>query len=174
MPEISDLPPFLIKRISVSDTGCWRLFGASTRGGYGKTKYKRRTWLGHRLVYTLLVGEIADGLTLDHLCRVRCCCNPAHLEPVTHRVNIMRGEGKAPRNIAKTTCTKGHELSGDNLYRTNGRRRCRECNRVNALARYHRNRANGLCGCGNEPARGSAKCRRCDEYQSEYRNNDHH
>jgi hypothetical protein len=76
----------------------------------------------------LLVGPIPEGLTIDHLCRVRHCVNPAHLEAVSERVNILRGNGAGARNARKTHCVKGHAFTPDNLYRDyQGYRRCRRC-----------------------------------------------
>ena len=74
------------------NTGCW-LWTAALKNGYGRITMmnpKRKT-AAHRVSYEAFVGPIPEGLTLDHLCRVRCCVNPAHLEPVTMRENIMRG-----------------------------------------------------------------------------------
>lgn len=76
---------------------CWLWTGALNRYGYGHISRGRR--LGavrvHRAVWELLVGPIADGLELDHVCRVRHCCNPDHLEPVTRAVNVARGARRA-------------------------------------------------------------------------------
>ncbi len=66
----------------------------------------------HRYVYELLVGPIPDGFDIDHLCRVRNCVNPEHLEAVTHRENMLRGDTLAAANAAKTHCPKGHALDG--------------------------------------------------------------
>jgi HNH endonuclease len=74
-----------------SDLGpCW-LWTAATNYGYGVFRIDRRSIYAHRYAYELLVGPIPDGLQLDHLCRVPPCVNPTHLEPVTHRENILRG-----------------------------------------------------------------------------------
>src|ERR1035437_6508103 len=70
--------------------GCW-LWTASTACGYGQIKVGKKVVRVHRFAYQLLVGDIPDGLQLDHLCRVLICCNPAHLEPVTNRENVLRG-----------------------------------------------------------------------------------
>ncbi len=64
----------------------------------------------------MVVGQIPSGLTLDHLCRVRNCVNPAHLEPVTHRENTLRGDGVTAINARKTSCHRGHPFAGENLY----------------------------------------------------------
>jgi hypothetical protein len=72
---------------------CWIWHGAITRG-YGTFRIGKEvngTALAHRLSYQWLVGPLPDGLELDHLCFVRCCVNPAHLEPVTHSINLERG-----------------------------------------------------------------------------------
>lgn len=86
----------------------------------------------HRVVYEQVVGPIPDGLVLDHLCRVRCCCNPDHLEPVTHIENIMRGAGTGAANAVKTHCKNGHEFTVENTYeRPTGGRACRTCTNNN-------------------------------------------
>lgn len=88
--------------------------------------------LAHRAVYEAIVGPIPRGLTLDHLCRKRACCRPKHLEPVTQRVNALRGVGISALNARKTECKRGHALLGDNLRVTkHGRgRQCRTCQRM--------------------------------------------
>ncbi|TDD77726.1 HNH endonuclease [Actinomadura rubrisoli] len=96
---------------------------------------ERKNVVVHRFVYESLVGPIPEGLVLDHLCRVRACCNPAHLEPVTDRVNILRGASITAANARKTHCDHGHEFTSQNTYRHRGRRLCRACNR-DAVARY--------------------------------------
>jgi hypothetical protein len=76
-------------------------------------------------------------MSLDHLCRNRACVNPAHMEPVTNKVNIMRGAGVGAMCALKTTCLRGHPLSGDNLRtRPDGERACRTCQRARKRARY--------------------------------------
>ncbi|MBS7810504.1 HNH endonuclease signature motif containing protein [Roseococcus pinisoli] len=71
---------------------CWHWIGRLNRNGYGRAWHKGREPVAHRAVYEELVGPIAPGLVLDHRCRTRCCCNPAHLEAVTARTNTHRGE----------------------------------------------------------------------------------
>jgi hypothetical protein len=106
---------------------CW-VGPANHPRGYMQIGFEARSQLAHRLMYEALVGPIPDGLTIDHLCRVRACVNPAHLEPVTMRENVLRGTSFAPVNLAKTHCPHGHEYTVENTrIRSCGRRACREC-----------------------------------------------
>lgn len=73
-----------------SSTGCWLWTGRLAGAGYGTLSARSRKLYAHRFAYTLLVGEIPPGAVLDHLCRVKTCVNPAHLEPVTERENTRR------------------------------------------------------------------------------------
>lgn len=125
----------LMDRSTVTDDGCWEWQGHTTRG-YGRVHRDGRTHAVHRLAYELLVGPIPAGLTIDHLCRNRACFNTAHLEPVTLRENILRGETIAAENAAKTHCKNGHPFDDENTGRdkTRGARYCRECH-ANSHAR---------------------------------------
>ena len=80
---------------------CWVWNAYCMKNGYGLTSKNRRTVLAHRLIYEILVGPIQEGLELDHLCRVRACVNPAHLEIVTKGENLLRGNGFAGINHRK-------------------------------------------------------------------------
>lgn len=132
----------------VTESGCWIWMGATDGNGYGRIQigsFKApRFRRVHIIAYTSLVGPVPKELQLDHLCRVRCCVNPHHLEPVTRRENIQRGNaGKYQRE--KKHCPKGHEYTESNTIfrkRTDGRpyqnRLCRTCLRANSRARYHR------------------------------------
>ena len=115
---------------------CWLWMGARHTLGYGqwagtkrwRQRYLNATTLAHRLVWMTLVGPIEDGLTLDHLCRNPPCVNPDHLEPVTHRENIRRGEAVGrPRT---THCKYGHERRPENTHiKPSGERVCILCRR---------------------------------------------
>jgi hypothetical protein len=113
--------------------GCWFWTGAtsSRRLGYGTIYANGRHQPAHRVSYELFVGPVPVGLELDHLCRVPCCVNPDHLEPVTHQENTRRGTaGKVAGALqqAKTHCPSGHPYTPENTYyRANGHRECREC-----------------------------------------------
>lgn len=110
--------------------GCWDWVGTKHPGGYGQFRRHGRMQRAHRVLYEDIVGKIPDGLTLDHLCRNRGCVNPAHMEPVTRRENILRGDGAGVRGSRRTHCPRGHALGGDNLVRCElkrGKRKCRTC-----------------------------------------------
>lgn len=118
------------------NSGCVFWLGPLSWNGYGKIKigYKsegtRRTAWAHRVAYEYFIGPIPAGMDLDHKCRVRCCVNPNHLEPVTRKENTRRGMLAATiraKNAAVTHCKNGHLLSGENLYVNSGHRVCRTC-----------------------------------------------
>lgn len=118
-------------------SGCWLWVGSLQANGYASAGYQGRTVRAHRKIYEILVAPIPDGLQLDHLCRVRSCCNPDHLEPVTPTVNKLRGISVVAINARKTHCVRGHPLYGANLriHHVNGKRRrsyrqCRICKRI--------------------------------------------
>jgi hypothetical protein len=89
------LPPTIDSCVTICEvSGCWLWQGELNRNGYGRVWVSGRRLMVHRVVYALLVGEIPKGLVLDHksdVCSHRNCCNPAHLEPVTVKVNTHRG-----------------------------------------------------------------------------------
>lgn len=121
----------LFAKAHEDENGCWVFTGARSAGGYGFLRVAGKNLYTHRVAYEEIRAKIPDGLHLDHLCRNRSCINPWHLEPVTPRINTLRGDTFQARNAAKTHCIRGHELAGDNL-RTDptGRRICRECKRI--------------------------------------------
>lgn len=110
-------------------TECWVWSGSLTREGYGRVMIAQRAYTAHRKVYEYLVGPIPPGLELDHLCRNRGCVNPAHLEPVTTKENLLRGIGACAKNAVKTHCKRGHKFDEANTYLTANGRSCRQCNR---------------------------------------------
>jgi hypothetical protein len=112
----------------VDPGGCWLWTGATSSTGYGNFWMDRRYVGAHRAAYLMFRGPVPEGLELDHLCRVRRCVNPFHLEAVTRQINTLRGTGPSAENATKTHCKRGHELAGDNLYVTRpGTRTCKAC-----------------------------------------------
>jgi hypothetical protein len=118
----------LRKAVAIDDAGCWVWQRALTRTGYGHIN-ARGDQLAHRVSYRAFTGPIPDGMQLDHLCRNRACINPAHLEPVDNRENVLRGTGPTALNARKTHCIRGHELSPENVYDREGGRHCKVCQR---------------------------------------------
>jgi hypothetical protein len=122
-------------------TPCWVWQMSRTTGGYGQTFDGTRLVPAHRWYYERTHGLVPEGLDLDHLCRVRACVNPDHLEPVTRRENLLRGETRTAANAAKTHCPQGHPYDEVNTYvRASGQRVCRRCNAIRNNAAYHRRR----------------------------------
>ena len=136
---INHLPERLHRKIvegpidTYAGSACWIWVGTTAGNGYGRVKIPgtKSTVSSHRLVFETLVGPIPPGLDLDHLCRVRACCNPAHLEPVTRAENLKRGVGSdvGKINRAKTHCPAGHPYDEENTWRSKKGRHCRQCHR---------------------------------------------
>lgn len=115
---------------------CWTWNGAKDAYGYGVVTRSDRCYKVHRLTYAAHFGPIPDDRQIDHLCRVRECCNPNHLEAVDQRTNLLRGAGPSAKHAAKTHCVRGHEFNAENtIIRKNGSRWCRACGRVRYLER---------------------------------------
>lgn len=100
--------------------------------GYGQFYLNGKKVKSHRLSYEITIGKIPDGMVLDHLCRNRQCVNPDHLEPVTNRENVLRGDTHSSgHNRAKTHCPSGHEYSEENTRLSkSGYRKCKTCHRL--------------------------------------------
>ncbi len=113
---------------------CWLWLPPDDGNGYGQFHRKGSVIRAHRFAYEDMVGPIPDGLELDHLCRVRRCVNPSHLEPVTTEENLLRGMGPAAINARKTHCPQGHPYDEANTYRYKNKRGCRACVRERRTA----------------------------------------
>lgn len=118
-------------------TRCWNWTGARNSKGYGFVYRNGQRLMAHQAAYMEWVGPIPEGMTLDHLCRNTSCCNPLHLEAVTMRENLLRGNGWSGRNARKTHCPAGHEYAPENTYVRLGQRHCRTCHREREYARRY-------------------------------------
>lgn len=116
-------------------SGCWIWMGGLDDGGYGQFTPKRGVTIkAHRFSLQIFKGPIPKGLVTDHLCRVRCCVNPDHLEAVTQKINVIRGFGVTAEHYFQTECHNGHPLTPDNLdqhtLKKKGWRQCLICYRA--------------------------------------------
>lgn len=123
-------------------TGCWLWIGHVNKvTGYGQFWDGERVVGAHVFSFRHHKGPLPEGNEPDHTCKVRKCVCPDHLEAVTHRVNLLRGDTIPAKNAAKTHCDQGHELSEANTYRAkNGSRQCRQCRAAYSIAWANNNR----------------------------------
>lgn len=123
-------------------TDCWE-WTASLSHGYGQFWIREvgRPVKAHRAAYEMLVGPIPDGLCIDHLCRNRACVNPSHMQPVTLRENLIRGNGFSGLNDRKTHCPAGHEYIESNTIIWRGQRSCRTCGNIRSRLRKAKKKA---------------------------------
>ena len=113
----------LLERVEVDpNTGCWLFKGTKNKSGYTVCYINKTHKCAHRLCYELLIGVVPKNLDLDHLCRIKNCINPNHLEPVTRSENIKRA------NKIRISCKFGHILNHEvrNKYG-----KCKICDRNN-------------------------------------------
>lgn len=130
-------------KIAKTDS-CWIWEAAISGIGYGTFWSGTAYVKAHRFSYELVNGPIPEGLYLDHLCKCKLCVNPAHLEAVTFRENLMRGDSPPAINNRKDLCHLGHPLSGDNVsVRSNGRM-CLICERARSTKYRDRKRPNRI------------------------------
>jgi hypothetical protein len=126
----------LVEKIHINETTeCWEWTGCLTGAGYGQIGIQHPTKgyvseYAHRVAYEWLVGPVPEGCELDHLCRVRKCINPFHLEAVPHIENVLRGAAPNIIRSLRLICKRGHPLRGDNVYiSAKGLRSCIICRR---------------------------------------------
>lgn len=106
----------LARRFKIDSNGCWLWNGYRNKAGYGQFTVNGVARNAHRVFWELLGNEVDFTKQLDHLCRVRNCVNPKHLEQVTAKQNTLRGLTVPALNNLKTHCANGHELTPDNVY----------------------------------------------------------
>ncbi len=130
-------------KVAKQENGCWLWTGQTLRG-YGRTSGSNK--FAHRAAYVMVKGPIPAGLTIDHLCRNHGCVNPAHLEAVTNRENILRGDSRSAQNARKTCCKRGHPFDAENTYIRPNRigRQCRACHAAYQRDKRERKKQRGL------------------------------
>ncbi len=129
-------------KIPKNTNGCWIWSGSLNIHGYGRFSFNNKTLIAHRFVYEYLIGKIPKGLTLDHLCRIRNCVNPEHLEPVIMSENLKRG--LINQNKEKTHCIHGHKFTKENtshiIHHGRNERHCRKCGVIRTQKYNHKNK----------------------------------
>lgn len=126
--------------------GCWLWTSTKNFYGYGRFTIKGKPYGAHRLAYAELRESVPDDKVMDHLCKNPACVNPSHLEVVTQRENLLRGNTINAMHAAKTHCKNGHPLIGDNLVvnpstKAEKRRRCRICLNLGSQRNYWKTKA---------------------------------
>lgn len=136
---MSALPERFWAKVDKTD-GCWNWTAGNNGNGYGLFWLDGRMQSAHRVAWFAIVGAIPDDMQLDHLCRNRACVNPDHLEPVTQRENILRGESSSALAARRNHCANGHEYTAENTYHRpdSTARGCRACRSAQMAAYYAR------------------------------------
>lgn len=135
----AELVNLLLDSRSVRHGACLEWNGSPVQEGYGSLRIKTVRLFTHQWAWLAVGRALTPGLELDHLCRNRICRDASHLEEVTHRENVLRGDGLTAKLARQTHCKYGHELFGENLRLTvTGSRQCRKCRKVLEVAAYER------------------------------------
>lgn len=140
---MSDWEERFWRKVNKTD-GCWEWTGHKTKDGYGLISIRGKNKVASRVSYELAHGTIPHGLTIDHLCGNPACVNPAHLEAVSMRDNILRGDNRAANNARKTHCPNGHPYDEENTIWVGSHRYCRACTLANAPKYQQAYRARNL------------------------------
>lgn len=129
---VTDISPSICAKLDsltrVAESGCWEWIGVKNPDGYGTLRDGQHQHLAHRLSYVRhKAGFTEDAPFVDHLCRVRSCINPEHLEAVSNRENALRGESPGVRLAREGTCARGHSTHDHGAIDSRGRAYCRIC-----------------------------------------------
>lgn len=113
---------------------CWIWNAFKNKGGYGHFWVNGQNVYAHRFSYEIVNGKILSGMSVDHLCRTRCCVNPGHMQIVTLTENSWRNK-TSQMNVKKTHCKRGHKFNEENTYLppNKNERICRECKRLSGI-----------------------------------------
>lgn len=127
-----DPKPRFAAAVRVSPNGCWLWIAGTDSSGRGMFSVNGKQVRAYVWAWEYKNGPVPEGKVLDHVvCQNPNCVNPAHLQPVTQRINVLRGKSSRVRAFLANTCTRGHDLSKpENVYpKSNTRtgRRCRIC-----------------------------------------------
>lgn len=162
---------WILDRVEIDENGCWIWQNALYPTGYGACGDNRGGGYAHRASWEIANGAIPEGLTLDHLCRVRACVNPDHLDPCTLGENVMRSPiALAAINARKTHCVNGHAFDDDNtrFVGPNRHRKCRACGRdkqrKGGVSVKKHNYAGYANGCRCDVCRAGAKAYKHERY----------
>lgn len=135
-----ELERFFAKIVADPATGCWNWTGCTAGIGYGSIRFRNREMVyTHRLMYAWVFGPLPKGRgkripTVDHKCNNTRCCNPFHLQVLSHRDNVLKSNSISAVYARRTHCNNGHLLDGRNARC----RYCKTCNRASAIASYSR------------------------------------
>lgn len=137
----------IFSKVEILSAGCWKWRGRLGKGGYGQWRYRGRKEFIHRVLFAWATGQSLErghgnGIPeLDHVvCDNAWCCNPTHVQLVSHKANTLRST-KSPTaiNARKTHCLRGHELPVE-PNRSDGGRYCRPCSLIYSKQRHLRRR----------------------------------
>ena len=151
---LQELPQRLQNCISNTAGECWVYTKKLNQDGYGRIYWNGRQTMLHRITYELHVGKINSRMEIDHLCRNRACCNPSHLEQVTHKVNMERGLKNGGKKFREMThCKYGHPFDEKNTYWRKDMKRgriCRKCRNVSATKSHKKKKYLHCMGLNHE------------------------